>query len=177
MSKNLRQNETWQQYQSYWPMQCTVTFSRSFTSFTSHFHVPSGWTSSSFRYWHGLTWVQPEVPVIECWVRWPEAHWSVQSGAMRKTAHEDLESIWKQCAYRKKWKRMRKQSCQELPRSRSRKKTRNQKNIWKSSGCSGFRLAIGINLLSVKTMLLETEQEQVHDFEDNGFQHSKQLYL
>ena len=34
------------------------------------------------------------------------------------------------------------------------------------------------NQLAVrKTMLLETEQEQVHDFEDNGFQHSKQYIV
>ena len=128
---------------------CNVTFSRSFTSFTSHFHVPSGWTSSSFRYWHGLTWVQPEVPVIECWVRWPQAHWSVQSGAMRRQRMKILKAFENSVHTG----RNEENEKTELPRATKvtvQKKDSKSKNIWKSSGCSGFRLAIGINLLSVK---------------------------
>ena len=36
-----------------------------------------------------------------------------------------------------------------------------------------IQIYCGNQLAVRKTMLLETQQEQVHDFEDNGFQHSK----
>ena len=72
-------------------------------------------------------------------------------------------------------KRMRKQSCQELQyQGHGPEKDSKSKKHLKELRLLRIQICYRNQLAVRKTMLLEREQERVHDFEDNGFQHSKQ---